>query len=83
MTDQHQVEAGYAKAPQGRHHHPLADIEVAPARSGIIEQRVLAGTHQHGKPLSHIQHPHLGLAGRKVLLRREQRRHQQRQAKRA
>ncbi|MCY1537582.1 hypothetical protein D9M68_730820 [compost metagenome] len=69
---QHQVQPGHPEAAQGRHHHPLADIEVALARSRIVEERVLAGPHQHRQPLPHIQYTDLRLAGLGTGQRREQ-----------
>ncbi|MCY1431734.1 hypothetical protein D9M71_477100 [compost metagenome] len=80
MADQQQVQPGQAQAAQGRHHHPLADVEGALARPRIVEERVLAGAHQHRQALPHVQHPDFRLAGGGTLQRREQHGQQQRQA---
>ncbi len=56
MTEQHDVQATDAEGLQVGQDDPGAGVIAALARTGIIEQRMVTGTHQHGQALPHVQH---------------------------
>ncbi|CAB5637688.1 Uncharacterised protein [Pseudomonas putida] len=64
VADQHQVQAAHPQLAQGRQHHPLAQVALAPGRPGVVQQVVMPSAQQHRQPLADVQLPDLDLAER-------------------
>ena len=74
---QHQmVELAHAQAAQQRQQHPLAGVAglalAAVGRSGVVQQIVACGAHQHRMALADIGHDQLEMPGLRPLQRRPQ-----------
>ncbi|CAH0650860.1 hypothetical protein PSNVIR_05168 [Pseudomonas sp. Nvir] len=69
MADQHHVQVTHPQLAQGRQHHPLPQVAVAPRRPGVIQQVVMPSAQQHRQALANVQLPDLHLPERHRLAR--------------
>ena len=60
VAQDHAIQMLDSQGMQGRHHGRIAQIEAGrEAHTGVVDERVIAGTHDHGQTLTDIEHEHL------------------------